>query len=1163
MGFKNFVPPSIVRKLSLFLILGVLVSGAAPNREAGNRYPFTGDVLSTPYGEILSGTLIVKMASGASKASIMAGKEAGLFGFTDARPMFSILQNRAGKRSQSLSRIMRIAFASSADPLRVASAVSRRPDVEYAVPYRVHRTSGTPPAYDLTPAAAAPLLVTPNDPRFPEQQYLSRIDAQSAWDIARGEDGDVVIAIVDGGTDWRHIDLRSNVWVNEGEIPGNGVDDDNNGLIDDVNGWNYANGTGDPTGLEATPENARHGTWVAGIAGAVTNNAEGISSAGWNTRFMPINTGSDSEEFDNLLFFGFQGIIYAAVMGADIINTSWGGIAPPDPFELDVIEFAYEEGALIVASSGNENINSDEVFVTPAGYDKVMAVGATFDRNDTRAGFSNYGVNVDLFAPGINILTTGPDNVYNAPGGTSFSSPLVAAVAALVKTHNPEFSVDEVRQQVRVTADDINGANASVYRGRLGKGRLNAFRALSELNWPSVRIASVDVEEISGNGDGFVQGGERVGLDVAFTNILSPVAGLNLSLSADDSLLTFPKSEGSIASLAGGDTQTVRFEVDVSSGTPQLHKAVIFVDMEAGDYTDRHVFSFTANPPAFLNHDSGSILTSITSEGNLGWVDTAGDITPFGAGFQFASTQLLFEGGLIVASGPTSVADAVRGADPTVQEKDFVPTPDTPLQIISPGTSTAQEGRVSLSDAGADNPMELSIDQTSYVDTVAGRDQFAIVKYRITNHSTSRLDNLYAGLFFDWDISENGQTDIARFDADRKLGYVSNAANLSVAGAGTRLLSSNGPVTFHAVDNPDEIYDDFTKTEKWNFLSRETGTRSLDQTDASTVLGTGPITLLPTCDVEVAFAVVAGRGRGNFLAAADSAAALWIRELRPTPAMNNAPRITDTLGDATVAEGETLTFTFVGTDEDVCDVTSFELIEGPNGAVLNGRSGLFRFSPDFDQAGTYPLVVSFSDGFAADTVRSLLTVANTNRAPAFIDPPSTEQVLIGATLEVRLEAEDPDGDPVTFGLAEPVANVSIDSTSGLLSFKPGNEQAGQADIRVRVSDGQAFAESLLQVSVIVPEFALADVYPNPFSPPTSIRVQVAERGALLVRIYDVAGRVVRTLVDEQVEIGVYTYRWDGRAESGEKLAGGVYFCRLQAEQEGREVDKIIKMVLLP
>ena len=273
----------------------------------------------------------------------------------------------------ALRRTYYVRYHADVAPRSIAKTLSSVPGVVYAEPVPVNRTFASGPW----------TLADPNDPMFSNQTDLTHLRLPEAWDVVKGMDGDVVIAIVDGGGEWRHEDLRANVWTNENEIPGNELDDDNNGFIDDVHGVNFANGDdhdNDPTGLPGTPGSANHGTASAGAAGAVSDNGVGISGTAWNAELMHINAGC--MEHDEFICHGYEGIVYAAVNGADIINASWGGLGGTGEITRlldESLDFVTDMGALVVAAAGNDNLSNDVYSTYPARHPRVLSVGSYRD----------------------------------------------------------------------------------------------------------------------------------------------------------------------------------------------------------------------------------------------------------------------------------------------------------------------------------------------------------------------------------------------------------------------------------------------------------------------------------------------------------------------------------------------------------------------------------------------------------------------------------------------------------------------------------------------------------------------------------------------------------------------------------------------------------------
>ncbi|MBA3946930.1 MAG: S8 family serine peptidase [Herpetosiphonaceae bacterium] len=341
----------------------------------------------------------------------------------------------------------------------------------------------------MHPVASGP------DPLFPQQYGLANVQASAAWTVSTGVG--TVVAVVDSGIQLDHPDLASQLWANPGEIPGNGIDDDGDGYIDDVHGWHFYHGIdsfGNPV-----PQNdgdlsdgLGHGTHVSGIVGAARNNAEGGAGIAPDTRLMIMRVfGRPDAPYDAN---GYESDIASAILytvdhGANVINMSLGGNTDVQALH-DAIIFAVVHGVVVVAAAGN-NVPA---VVYPARYPEVIAVGAT-DRSDQPAFFSTSGPQLALSAPGVNILSTAknppPPNYpaddcpgslmppstgyYGLCSGTSMSTPLVSGAAALLKSVHPAYTPACIRIVLEKSADDIAVPG---FDPATGWGRLNAVRAL-------------------------------------------------------------------------------------------------------------------------------------------------------------------------------------------------------------------------------------------------------------------------------------------------------------------------------------------------------------------------------------------------------------------------------------------------------------------------------------------------------------------------------------------------------------------------------------------------------------------------------------------------------------------------------------------------------------
>jgi len=337
--------------------------------------------------------------------------------------------------------------------------------------------------------------LTPNDPLYPDQEInFGNINLPHAWNYTTGNN-EIIVGVIDSGIHFGHPDLQTNIFINPGEIPDNGIDDDDNGYIDDWHGWDFTDApelaymaSGDYIGQDNDPsDELHHGAHVSGIIAADTNNDLGISGICWNTKILPIRCG-----FQTIGGMGgylqdddaAAGIIYAADMGASVINCSWGS---PSFSQIiaDACFYAYDKGSIIVVSSGN---TGESGIWYPAIFSTTISVGAV-DENKNLASFSTYGSQLDLVAPGINVLSTyseDEDNLYSAQSGTSMSAPFVSASIALLLSVEPSLNFEQVHSRLACSAIDLG---ESGFDNFYGNGLLNAYALLTEVSFPQIEIS--------------------------------------------------------------------------------------------------------------------------------------------------------------------------------------------------------------------------------------------------------------------------------------------------------------------------------------------------------------------------------------------------------------------------------------------------------------------------------------------------------------------------------------------------------------------------------------------------------------------------------------------------------------------------------------------------
>ena len=374
-----------------------------------------------------------------------------------------------------LSSVYKFTFQDNIDVNVLAKEYNLDPNVEYAEPNYISHFS--PMSYTLKDDSHEKIqtnsndpIIIPNDEYFDEQWSLNQsndcdIDAPEAWTIEKGNEN-VVIAIVDSGVDYNHPDLSGNIWINMDEIPNNGIDDDGNGFVDDVRGWDFVDDDNTPM------DTFGGGTLSSGVACAVTNNSIGIAGVCWNCKVMAVRSGDEVGflTYENIV----KGIIYAVENGADVISMSWGGYVPSD-FVKDALDYASSQGVVLITSAGNDGY---DIHYYPARYDNVIAVAGT-NQSDNRVKFndltsSNYGKWVDVAAPATDILSTLNHNRYALVVGTGISVPQVSGLAGLLlsKHENYPYPAEMVRSLIRFSADEIE---TDEY---IGTGRINAYNAL-------------------------------------------------------------------------------------------------------------------------------------------------------------------------------------------------------------------------------------------------------------------------------------------------------------------------------------------------------------------------------------------------------------------------------------------------------------------------------------------------------------------------------------------------------------------------------------------------------------------------------------------------------------------------------------------------------------
>lgn len=344
------------------------------------------------------------------------------------------------------------------------------------------------------------------------------IHAVEAWAAGFTGSPSVVVGVIDTGIDYTHPDLAANSWINPGETAGNGIDDDGNGYIDDVRGWDFVNNDNNPI------DDNGHGSHVAGTIGGVGNNGIGVAGVTWQVRLMPLKflSAGGSGTTANAI----KAVNYAAKKQVRITSNSWGGGASSKSLQ-DAIQ---NSGSLFIAAAGNNGLSSLHY---PAGYSlaNIISVAAT-DHNDLLAYFSNFGDWVDLAAPGVKVFSTYSNGRYKTLSGTSMATPYVSGAAALVMANNANLSNLDVKNKILQNVDVLPSLSGKVVTG----GRLNIQKALGAATptGPFVYLAKSQVTK-DNNHNGTLDRGETVQMSVTLGNRrFAPATNVSATLSIDD-----------------------------------------------------------------------------------------------------------------------------------------------------------------------------------------------------------------------------------------------------------------------------------------------------------------------------------------------------------------------------------------------------------------------------------------------------------------------------------------------------------------------------------------------------------------------------------------------------------------------------------------------------
>jgi len=736
--------------------------------------------------------------------------------------------NESGMPLVDLSAIYEICFSPDIPVDEVINRCNSLGLFEYVVPHYID--------YEL---------YIPNDPNIGNQYYLNRIKAFLAWDICKG-DTNKVTAITDTGFEFNHPDLVNAVKYNYNDTI-DGIDNDNDGYLDNFKGWDMGSMDNNPQ-----YDLIGHGVHVSGIAGASADNGFGMAGVGFRCKLLPVKV---DNAYGNLIAT-YEGIVYAADHGADVINCSWGSTFSGTLYGQDIINYAtFNCNALVVAACGNANSTS---LYYPASYNYVMSVAAT-DVNDYKWVNSSYNYMVDIAAPGKDIYSTWAGASLITSSGTSMASPVVAGAASLVSSYFPQYNMLQVAERLRVTADIIDTlTNNQAYGGMLGTGRLNMYRALTDSMSPSIRLVDWSFSD-SANGE--FDPYDTLYVHAIALNYLDTTSGALYArlecLSPNVELIDSIWNIGTLNTLQSADNQSDQFVIRLLSIPPStlLKFRIHFYD---GSYHSADYLKTTVNED-YNTLDTNLIQLTVTSKGNFGFNNLIN--LSQGIGIRYDGGGNFVSGfGLMAGTDMFHVSDNLYSIIVPV-DSDFVA--ENFVEDLQPAPFGDQCLYSRFNDSGADSVamMNIVINQWTYAWNTPEDENFVLVKYEIVNDSVFLLEEFYAGLFADWDLVNSAEN---RCWYDASLGAILSTTLDSSLFVALKLLSPYNSLHY-AVDmdgfnSSIVISDGFTESEKYTMLksNRQLAGTDIDGNDIAAMVSSGPFDIAGGDTLKLTFAIIAG-----------------------------------------------------------------------------------------------------------------------------------------------------------------------------------------------------------------------------------------------------------------------------------------------------------------
>jgi len=614
------------------------------------------------------------------------------------------------------------------------SLLALHPQIEIAEPVAVDQMLGS---------------YIPNDPKVSQQNVLKQIQAFQTWSFNKG-DTNVIIGISDNGVFQSHEDLRDNIAPNWQEIPNNGIDDDNDGIPDDITGANlaYIEDSRNPNDTYNSSES--HGTSVASIAGAKTDNARGMAGIAFNCRIFPIKIAPYGTT--NLLY-SYNSIVYAALRGCKVLNCSWGSVKRYSDIDQSIIDFAISRGVSIVAASGNEHNALDVLY--PAGYRGVLGVGEVNVLDEVTSGTS-LGSATRLMAQGEDNVGATNTNGYEvlSGGGTSFAAPVVSGVVALVRSKFPELDPVQANEFVRQCSDELNVGNDPKMNFFV-PGRVNMLKAIQtdSITVPSIRpieLVTKTMNDVPANRFGM---GDTFKLSFKAKNYLAAAKDVKFVMSMFSPSGDFVEILDSITNVAYIDKNSDFIIGDFIIKATGLSLNPVFFRVDIYGQNEYHDFFIKEYVPSsdVTTFYNDVLKFSVGDRGTFGYGHPV--MNSQGVGFVFNNGySQLYKGCIIATESNSKAVSGLFGLN-SADICDF----------DALKTFTGKDNNIGIfDDSKAYYTQQIGIKIELEYQLPARNIPITRVNFKLTNVSGKTLNDVSVGYYLDWDIGFDSDSNKVR-----------------------------------------------------------------------------------------------------------------------------------------------------------------------------------------------------------------------------------------------------------------------------------------------------------------------------------------------------------------------------------------------------------------